>query len=91
VARKARKFLLQGNHLALSTLELAYIFLGIAHAPQEVVISKMLPEVEKVLAKLESFKSKPKKYEGGHGYWDDYCLAQFLQGICLRYVAHPVR
>jgi len=91
VARKARKFLLQDNHLALSTLELAYIFLGIAHAPQEVVISKMLPEVEKVLAKLESFKSKPKKYEGGHGYWDDYCLAQFLQGICLRYVAHPVR
>ena len=91
MARKARKFLLQGNHLALSTLELAYIFLGIAHAPREVVTSKMLPEVEKVLAKLESFKSKPKKYEGGRGYWDDYCLAQFLKGICLRYVAHPVR
>jgi len=51
----------------------------------------MLPEIEKALAKLESFKSKPKKYEGGHGYWDDYCLAQFLKGVCMRYVAHPVR
>ncbi|KAG8808352.1 hypothetical protein FRC17_003991 [Serendipita sp. 399] len=24
-----------------------------------------------------------------NGYWDDYCLAHFLHGICLRYVAYP--
>jgi hypothetical protein len=24
------------------------------------------------------------------GYWDDYCLAQFLRGVCLRYIAYPV-
>ncbi|KAF5353270.1 hypothetical protein D9756_007772 [Leucocoprinus leucothites] len=89
VARKSRKFSQQGNRLALPALELAYIFLGIAHAPREIITSKMLLEVEKVLTKLESFKSKPKKYEGGHGYWDDYCLAQFLKGVCLRYVAYP--
>ena len=29
--------------------------------------------------------------EGGKGYWDDYCLAMFLRGVCLRYVAYPVR
>jgi len=26
----------------------------------------------------------------GKGYWDDYCLAMFLRGVCLRYVAYPV-
>lgn len=51
----------------------------------------MLPEIEKVLTKLDAHKSNPKNYEEGHGYWDDYCLAQFLKGVCLRYVAYPVR
>lgn len=36
-------------------------------------------------------KSKEMEYEGdGVGYWDDYCLAKFLEGVCLRYVAYPV-
>jgi len=89
VARKARKFSQQGNRLALPALELTYIFLGIAHAPRNVIIDRMLPEIEKVSTKLDSYKSNPKAYEGGHGYWDDYCLAQFLKGVCLRYVAYP--
>lgn len=90
MARKSRKFSQQGNRLALPALELAYIFLGIAHAPREVIINKMLPEIETLLTKLDAHKLKPKKYEQGHGYWDDYCLAQFLKGVCLRYVAYPV-
>lgn len=49
----------------------------------------MLPEIEKLLTKLDTHKSDSKKYEGG-SYWDDYCLAHFLQGVCLRYAAYPV-
>ncbi len=49
--------------------------------------SPVLPEIEKVLTKLDAHKSNPKTYEGGHGYWDDYCLAQFLKGVRLCYVA----
>jgi hypothetical protein len=90
VARKARKFSQQGNRLALPALELACVFLGIAHAPRNVIINRMLPEIEKVLTKVDAHKSNPKNYEGGQGYWDDYCLAQFLKGVCLRYVAYPV-
>lgn len=50
----------------------------------------MLPQVDAALAKLEACKGDPAKYEGGQGYWDDRCLALFLQGICLRYLAYPV-
>jgi hypothetical protein len=91
VARKARKFHDQGNRLALPALEMGYLFLAIAHAPREVILSKMLPEVDAVLAKLNASAPNPAQYEGGHGYWDDFCLARFLEGVCLRYVAYPVR
>ncbi|KAK7026799.1 hypothetical protein VNI00_015457 [Paramarasmius palmivorus] len=89
VARKARKFTSQNGRLALPALEVAYIFLGITHAPRQVITDKMLPEIRKLLAKLEACKGKEKEYEGGVGYWDDYCLAKFLEGVCLRYVAYP--
>ncbi|KAF5368262.1 hypothetical protein D9615_010361 [Tricholomella constricta] len=30
------------------------------------------------------------KYEGGAAeYWDDLCLARFLEGVCLRFIAYP--
>lgn len=89
VARKARKYQTQGR-LALPVLELGYLFLAIAHAPRIVVTTKMLPEVEKLLAKLKEHESDPKKYEKGQGYADDLCLAKFLEGVCCRYVAYPV-
>ncbi|PBK72107.1 hypothetical protein ARMSODRAFT_743500 [Armillaria solidipes] len=83
VARKARKFLSQG-HLALPALEMAYQFLAIAHAPRQIVVTKMLVEVK---ACLQNLRSKNKKRTPG--YWDDFCLAKFLEGVCLRYVAYP--
>ncbi|KAJ7875576.1 hypothetical protein B0H14DRAFT_2715695 [Mycena olivaceomarginata] len=86
VARKARKFLAQDNRLALPALEVSYVFLGIAHAPRRVVEDQMLPSVRALLATLaDTDNEKAKK----NGYWDDYCLARFLEGVCLRYVAFP--
>lgn len=90
MARKARKFEEQGNRLALPTLEFAYHFLAIAHSPRDVIKEKMLPQVEQLLVKLKAYQDTPLQYEGGHGYWDDLCLAHFLEGICLRYIAYPV-
>jgi len=97
VARKARKFQMQGNRLALSGLEMAYIFHGIAEAPRSVIAEKMLPEIDTLISELQKFEDKDEKkkeieYSNGNGgYWDDYCLAMFLRGVCLRYVAYPVR
>ncbi len=91
VARKARKFAQQGARLALPALEFAYFFLGIAHAPRSVVLSRMLPLVQAQLDTLDEHASEPAKYgsAGVEEYWDDRALALFLKGICLRYVAYP--
>jgi len=75
----------------LPGLELAYLFLSIAHAPRKTVTERrMLVEVRRALDNLGKAKSNPKLYEGGSGYWDDFCLAKFLEGVCLRYIAYPV-
>ncbi|KDQ49454.1 hypothetical protein JAAARDRAFT_42869 [Jaapia argillacea MUCL 33604] len=87
--RKARKFKSQSNRLILPALEFAYLFLGIAHAPREVITTKMLPLVEASLDGIRACEKDPTKYESGKGYYDDLCLAQFLEGVCLRYVAYP--
>jgi hypothetical protein len=94
VARKARKFISQGNRLTLPALELTHMFQGIAHAPREVVVSKMLPTVDAALTKLRAYERDGKTASYGKGkkeFWDDYCLARFLEGVCLRFVAYLVR
>lgn len=90
VARKARKFKTQDNRLFLPALEYAYFFLVIARAPRSVVRDKMLREVREAQQNLENHLQNPEGYEGGHGFWDDYCLANFLEGVCERYLAYPV-
>ncbi|KAJ7627995.1 hypothetical protein DFH06DRAFT_1226877 [Mycena polygramma] len=85
VARKARKFLSQDGRLALPALEISYVFLAIAHAPRRIVETHMLPSVRALLAAL----AEPGAEKARSGYWDDYCLARFLEGVCLRYVAFP--
>ncbi|KAF5358693.1 hypothetical protein D9758_007656 [Tetrapyrgos nigripes] len=90
VARKARKFLSQGGRLMLPGLELAYLFLAIAHAPRNSVTEgQMLVEVRRASAVVEKANEDPEKYEHGSGYWDDVCLIKLLEGICLRYIAYP--
>jgi hypothetical protein len=50
----------------------------------------MLPEVENLLTKLKEHEKDTNKYENGQGYYDDLCLARFLEGVCCRYIAYPV-
>ena len=61
---------------------------------------KMIPEVEAQLQALsEKAENEEKKgevhadhdAESDNGYWDDWCLTKFLEGVCFRYVAFPVR
>lgn len=50
----------------------------------------MLPEVYKLQETLKKHEDSPASYEGGQGYWDDFCLAAFLEGVCNRYIAFEV-
>ena len=61
----------------------------ITHAPRRVILEWMLPQTDALLAELGGFKETPSAYNGK--FWDDWCLAMFLRGVCLRYVAYPVR
>lgn len=102
MARKARKFESQGG-LILPALELAYTFFAITHTPHEVIVNTMLPVIDDTLKEIVVCERDPLLYQppyhttGGIAgssrahYWDDFCLAYFLKGICLRYIAYPVR
>lgn len=74
----------------LPALEFGYFFQCIGRAPRHVVFNHMLPAVDETLKKVKEHENDPTKYEGGKGYWEDMCLALFLQGVCLRYIAYPV-
>ncbi|KAI0032001.1 hypothetical protein K488DRAFT_50862 [Vararia minispora EC-137] len=82
VARKARKAQAQRG-LVLPALELAAVFGAIAHAPRDVLHAHMLPTVAAARAALDAEADKARS-----GYWDDVCLARFLEGMCLRFLAY---
>lgn len=90
-AKRAEKFQEQGGRLSLAALELAYLFGGIAHAQRDVVANEMVPQTRAELSNLKAFQDKPEAWGNGKGYWDDYCLCRFLEGVCERYLAYPVR
>lgn len=51
------------------------------------------PKIEgddKYVELKSSKSSEEKNTDSSNGYWDDYCLAHFFRGVCLRYVAYPV-
>jgi len=93
VARKARKFQSQNSRLVLPALEVAYLFLAITHAPRHVIVTRMLPDVNRALDEIHKHEKNPKRYYPEHGgeasFWDDWALVLFLKGVCLRYVAYP--
>ena len=90
-AKRADKFQEQGGRLTLAALELTYVFGGIAHAQRGTIINEMLPQTRAEFGDLKAFQDKPGAWGNGKGYWDDYCLCRFLEGVCERYLAYPVR
>ena len=63
------------------------MFLGIQNAPRKVLLEQHLPLIRSA---LEELKAGPENYvHKKASYWDDFCLAKFLEGSCLRFVAYP--
>ncbi|KAJ9096328.1 hypothetical protein QFC21_005148 [Naganishia friedmannii] len=87
VSRKARKFASQHHRLVLPGLELSYFFGTLPNAPPRLQYGAILPRIQFHLNALA--QSTPESYNGGVGYWDDYCLAHFLRGVALSFAAYP--
>lgn len=90
VARKAHKFNTQGR-LLLPALEFSYIYHCMSNAPQYALADTHLVTISDTLASLTEYESSPESYPdgGAAAFWDDLCLAHFLRGVVLRYIAHP--
>ena len=65
---------------------------GLEHAPPSALQSRFLPVAQAATSKIRVNEHKISHYEGdGKGFWDDYCLAHLLEGVCWRLIAYPVR
>ncbi|GAA5939896.1 hypothetical protein JCM1841_000520 [Sporobolomyces salmonicolor] len=89
VARRARKFVVQGNRLTLPGVELAYVLNCLGLSPRYILFERHLDQVSTVLAELHDVKEPSAYGKNSDEYWDDYCLAHFFRGVILRFIAHP--
>lgn len=87
-ARKAKKFINQ-KRLLLPGIEFSYIYHCLTNAPAYSLSDNQLVEISEALQELNSVQDPSEYYSGADEYWDDYCLAHFLRGVTLRYIAYP--
>ncbi|CBQ71793.1 conserved hypothetical protein [Sporisorium reilianum SRZ2] len=87
VARKSKKFTTYGR-LLLPGLEFAYVYHCLSNAPRYILCDEALVMVSDALADLHDVED-PSQYYSGDEYYDDLCLAHFLRGVCLKFIACP--
>lgn len=89
VALKAKKYTAQQNRLPLPGLEFSYLWHCIGQTPVFLLVENTLTRIDEFIDELESYHN-PKSYGTGENeYWSAYCLAFFLRGVALRFVAYP--
>ncbi|KAJ3276315.1 hypothetical protein HK104_003670 [Borealophlyctis nickersoniae] len=95
VARKSRKFHIQGNRLLLPWLEMLYLLNGLDAVPPD-VIPVHIKQVDEAIKHLESELEAARRAQGGaleavpyKTYHDDLCLARFLKGVLTREQVWP--
>ncbi|SOV04327.1 uncharacterized protein UDID_02344 [Ustilago sp. UG-2017a] len=89
VARKSKKFATY-NRLLLPGLEFAYVYHCLSNAPRYILCDEALVMVSDALTDLHAVEDAS-QYFSGEEYYDDLCLAHFLRGVCLKYIACPER
>jgi hypothetical protein len=89
VTLKANKYNKQANSLPLAALEFSYIWHCFSQAPVFLLVESTLTRIDEFIDELESYHD-PRSYKSGSNeYWSAYCLAFFLRGVALRFVAYP--
>jgi hypothetical protein len=70
VARRARKFVQQGNRLALPGIELAYVLNCLGLSPRFILFEQHLDQVSHVLAELHKVREPSEYGKTGEEFWD---------------------
>ncbi|WFC97340.1 hypothetical protein MYAM1_000050 [Malassezia yamatoensis] len=88
VQLKASKFSLM-SQLGLPAMEFSYLWHCLEQAPVFLLISHQLTRIDEVIDQLEAYQSPSTYGSGEQEFYSLYCLAFFLRGVALRYVAYP--
>ncbi|KAK0526742.1 hypothetical protein OC834_004696 [Tilletia horrida] len=86
-SRKSKKFKLQGR-LLTPAMELGYVFHTFSNASRKSLLEVHLPEISRALQHITT--TEPHDYQGGaQAHLEDLCLAHFIRGVILRFIAQP--
>ncbi|WFC96986.1 hypothetical protein MBRA1_003652 [Malassezia brasiliensis] len=88
VRLKAAKFAAL-TQLGLPALEFSYLWHCLEQAPVFLLTSQQLTRIDTVIDELEAYDSPSAFGAGDRDFYALYCLAFFLRGVALRYVAYP--
>lgn len=86
---KAKKYIDNGNRLALPALEFSYLWHCIGQMPIFLLVEQTLTRIDEFIDELESY-ADPRTYPGGETeFYGAYCISYFLRGVALAHVAYP--
>ncbi|KAJ3303053.1 Tetratricopeptide repeat protein 39B [Kappamyces sp. JEL0829] len=91
VARKARKYFLQGERLLLPVLEIIYMWNGFDLIPEKRLMA-LVEQFDTTLTDLDK-QQEAGKAQGNEipysSFYDDLCLMRFFKGLATRELAVP--
>ncbi|CAD6887124.1 unnamed protein product [Tilletia laevis] len=89
VAYKAKKYIACNNRAPLPGLEFSYLWHCIGQSPVFLLVSNSLARIDEMLDELATYTDPAAYGTGETEYYGALCLANFLRGVTLRFIAHP--
>ncbi|KAL9933090.1 hypothetical protein V8E36_007808 [Tilletia maclaganii] len=89
VAYKAKKFIQNDNRAPLPGIEFSYLWHCIGQSPVFLLVSNTLARIDELLDELATYTDPAAYGSGPAEYYGALCLANFLRGVVLRFIAHP--
>ncbi|KAK0570138.1 hypothetical protein OC861_000280 [Tilletia horrida] len=89
VAYKAKKFLANNNRAPLPGIEFSYLWHCIGQSPVFLLVSNSLARIDDLLDELSTYADPGAYGTGATEYYGALCVANFLRGVVLRFIAHP--
>ncbi|KAK0527646.1 hypothetical protein OC842_004808, partial [Tilletia horrida] len=89
VSYKAKKFIANNNRAPLPGIEFSYLWHCIGQSPVFLLVSNSLARIDELLDDLATYTDPAAYGSGEEEYYGALCVANFLRGVTLRFIAHP--